>query len=495
MSLSDELIKRRRLSGDVVAHAQTTAGISDVTLVEALIETGAISEADFVSWMHSQLGFPMVDDAYFAKIETATLALIPTTQAIQLRVLPLYRAGGKLFVASLDPLNEALPALAQSTGHQIIVCVARPSAVIGALNQRYGARLVIPIVRSRPAPTVVPPVVAPVANTGLDGWMRDLAPAVAPTTLASLPVTPQPIPLSSTTLSAPPLAAPPLAAPPLVAPPLAAPRAPAATAPPVAQAPAPAAKPRAPSIFDVPAPAPVAPSSRSLFDASPSQPVDLRPADVKPAAAPTFSPTLTAKAQPATQNIPAAEAPLELTRAREFFSSGSPEYNESHSGGLPEAFAFSKTRQELANVDSAEGVSALLCDFASRYFARIVVLAHRQDMLLGVRSHGTDLSSTRLRGLIVPLHATSVFKQVVESQAYFLGRLKRTMINSAFLSALGDKQHGSALVVPVVVDKRVALVLYADTGGAELGQPDLSELYKMCEATGERLLDLIRQKP
>jgi hypothetical protein len=285
MSLSDELIKRRRLSGDVVAHAQTTAGISDVTLVEALIETGAISEADLISWMHSQLGFPMVDDAYFAKIEAATLALIPTTHAIQYRVLPLYRAGGKLFVASLDPLNESLPALAQATGHQIIVCVARPSAIIGALNQRYGARLVIPVVRPRPAPTVVPPVAPPVANTGLDGWMRDLAPAAGPTTPAPLPTAPQPIPLST-----PSLASPPQPSPLLSAPPLAAPRAAAPVSPPVAQPAATQARQRTPSIFDIPAPAPTAPSSHSLFDASPSQPVDLRPVDLKPAAPPHLLP-------------------------------------------------------------------------------------------------------------------------------------------------------------------------------------------------------------
>jgi hypothetical protein len=92
------------------------------------------------------------------------------------------------------------------------------------------------------------------------------------------------------------------------------------------------------------------------------------------------------------------------------------------------------------------------------------------------------------------LHLASVFQHVVQNQTYHIGPLEPSMINQAFLAAIGDATAGHAVIVPIMLEKRVATVLYADTAGSAAPNADLSLLYRLCDDTGLALSALIRRQ-
>lgn len=383
--LSDALLERGLVKPDMIHHAQVAASAADVTLAEALLDMGAIGEEALLELFHHTLGYPLVDTGYFEKVDPRTLALLPRDVAVQHRVLPLYRAGKRLFVAAVDPLAKArLAEIAFVSGHEITVCVAKTSAVLRGLAARYQANIPTPRAKQRTRTRLEP----------MDPEELTLVPKQVETP-APLPKVPPPA------MSA-------------------------ARAQPAARA----------SSHDRAEPG----ALKALFE------------------------------QAAHQNVP----------------------ENKRDNILPRAYEFIKARNDLAAAEDAESVGRVLVSFITRFFPRVVLLAHRQEMLVGWHTVGTDISPARLKGIIVPLHITSVFRQVVESKSYHIGPLPPGMINSAFLSAVGDKQAGHSLVVPILVENKVASVLYADTAGAAAPVQDLSELYRLCEEAGAAFDNLIR---
>lgn len=389
--LSDVLVERGMVKPDVLHHAQVAASAADVTLAEALLDMGAVSEEQLLELFHHTLGYPLVDTGYFEKVDPRTLALLPRDVAIQHRVLPLYRAGKRLFVAAVDPLGKArLAEIAFVSGHEITVCVAKTSAVLKGLSARYQAN--IPVLKAKPK-----------ARARLEP-------------MEPVELTPAPV------LTSAPLTAVPAATLPRVPPPA-------------------TSAPRSTPTARTPAPDKAEPGAlKALFEQAAHQPLP----DAK------------------RDNV------------------------------LPRAYEFIKARNDLAAAEDAESIGRVLVSFVTRFFPRVVLLAHRQEMLVGWHTVGTDISAVRLKGIIVPLHVSSVFRQVVESKSYHIGPLPPGMINSAFLAAVGDKQAGHSLVVPILVGNRVASVLYADTAGAAAPVQDLSELYRLCEEAGAAFDNLIR---
>jgi hypothetical protein len=161
---------------------------------------------------------------------------------------------------------------------------------------------------------------------------------------------------------------------------------------------------------------------------------------------------------------------------------------------LPGPDDFERAKVEIRAAPDRDTVGRVLSLFAARYFSRVVLLAHKQSMLFGWQSVGTDLSASRLKGLIVPLHLPSVFQHSVQNRTYHIGKIEPNMINSAFLAAIGEGPAGHAVIVPIMVENRVATVLYADTAGGAAPNADLSLVYRLCDEAGLGLSNLIRQK-
>jgi hypothetical protein len=67
----------------------------------------------------------------------------------------------------------------------------------------------------------------------------------------------------------------------------------------------------------------------------------------------------------------------------------------------------------------------------------------------------------------LPLNAPSVFAEVAERRQSFKGKLSADPVNSRFLRCLGYPPPQESVVVPMLVDDRVAMLLYGDNGASD----------------------------
>ncbi|HEV8662271.1 MAG TPA: DUF4388 domain-containing protein [Candidatus Methylomirabilis sp.] len=127
-------------------------------------------------------------------------------------------------------------------------------------------------------------------------------------------------------------------------------------------------------------------------------------------------------------------------------------------------------------------VSLMILRYAAQHLRRGVLLMVRRDALTGLSQFGLSLPEgspdERIRDLRIPLDGPSVFKDVVESQASFVGSLPRKKPNEQFLKQIGGLIPVDALVVPMLVNGRVAVVLYGDNApdARPVGPPDSLEV-------------------
>lgn len=127
-------------------------------------------------------------------------------------------------------------------------------------------------------------------------------------------------------------------------------------------------------------------------------------------------------------------------------------------------------------------VSLMILRYAAQHLRRGVLLMVRRDALSGLSQFGLTLPEgspdERIRDLRIPLDAPSLFKDVVESQASFVGSIPRKKANEQFLKQIGGLTPVDALAVPMLVNGRVAVVLYGDNApeARPVGPPDSLEV-------------------
>ena len=123
-------------------------------------------------------------------------------------------------------------------------------------------------------------------------------------------------------------------------------------------------------------------------------------------------------------------------------------------------------------------VSLMILRYADQHLCRGVLLLVRRDALVGLSQFGLTLPEgspdERVRDLRIPLDTPSLFKDVVESQASFVGPVPRGEANGQFLNQIGGLTPLDALAVPMVINGRVAVILYGDNApeGCPVGPPD-----------------------
>ncbi|HXK10961.1 MAG TPA: DUF4388 domain-containing protein [Vicinamibacteria bacterium] len=122
---------------------------------------------------------------------------------------------------------------------------------------------------------------------------------------------------------------------------------------------------------------------------------------------------------------------------------------------------------------TGEAVLALL-RFASQMLSRAVVFAVEGESARGVGEFGVQLPGGRsgadvVRQTSLSLREPSILRAAVERRRTYAGPLEPTRVNLALLEVLGGVQVEEAVAVPLVVEREVRFVLYADNGGS--GRP------------------------
>jgi hypothetical protein len=186
------------------------------------------------------------------------------------------------------------------------------------------------------------------------------------------------------------------------------------------------------------------------------------------AKAPSASkPSAAAQAVPASLRVPSPARPAPVTR-----SSSGPAREEFRTKIETEE----PTRQittlksmfdELRFPTATAEVTLLTLRYASEVVNRAILFMVKKDEVRGLGQFGIELSGgvspdKVVRSIRIPLSEPSLFRQVIENRRTFLGPLEGNEQNNYFMNQVGGSRPDLVFAIPLVVDGKVALIVYGD---------------------------------
>jgi hypothetical protein len=122
---------------------------------------------------------------------------------------------------------------------------------------------------------------------------------------------------------------------------------------------------------------------------------------------------------------------------------------------------------ELRFPTATAEVTLLTLRYASEVVDRAILFMVKKDEVRGLGQFGIELASGLspdkvVRNIRVPLGEPSLFKQVVETRRTYQGAIEPTEQNNYFMNEVGGSRPDSVIAIPLVVDNKVALIIYGD---------------------------------
>ncbi len=133
--LARRLVSEGLLSADAVARLQAEAQRAGRSLLSRLRESGAVDGTHLNALAAEEFGLPLVDlDAF--ELDPALSERVPPAMAAELRVVPLFQRGPRLFVAVDDPANtQGVDRVRFHTGLITEAVLTDPAALDRALER------------------------------------------------------------------------------------------------------------------------------------------------------------------------------------------------------------------------------------------------------------------------------------------------------------------------------------------------------------------------
>ncbi len=121
---------------------------------------------------------------------------------------------------------------------------------------------------------------------------------------------------------------------------------------------------------------------------------------------------------------------------------------------------------ELRFPTATAEVTLLILRYASEVVNRAVLFMVKKDEVRGLGQFGIELEGQSadqvVRNIKIPMDQPSLFLSVIESRRSFLGPPEQNESNKYLLNELGGMQPDSVMAIPLVVDGKVALIVYGD---------------------------------
>ncbi len=136
----EKLVEEGLLSSEQLARARSEAAQSGETLRRAMIRLRLVDADALAHWLSRELQLPRVQLKSYL-IDPNVLQVIPEALARKHRVIPLFKVGETVTVATADPLDlVALDDLRLKSGRTIEAVVATEEEILQALEEYYGAK-------------------------------------------------------------------------------------------------------------------------------------------------------------------------------------------------------------------------------------------------------------------------------------------------------------------------------------------------------------------
>lgn len=137
-SLGESLVEQKLITEEQLQASIREGEESGDPLRKVLVRKGLISEDDVCTFFEEQMGIPRIDLKNYL-IDPKTLALVPEGLAKKHHLIPLFKTGDSLTIATADPLNViALDELRLKTKFNIEPAVSTETEINTAISQYYG---------------------------------------------------------------------------------------------------------------------------------------------------------------------------------------------------------------------------------------------------------------------------------------------------------------------------------------------------------------------
>jgi hypothetical protein len=122
---------------------------------------------------------------------------------------------------------------------------------------------------------------------------------------------------------------------------------------------------------------------------------------------------------------------------------------------------------ELRFPTATAEVTLLILRYASEVVNRAILFMVKKDEVRGLGQFGIELSGGKspdlaVRNIRVSLSEPSLFRTVIESRRTYVGSLEANEQNNYFLNEVGGSRPETVLAIPLIVDQKVALIVYGD---------------------------------
>ncbi len=121
---------------------------------------------------------------------------------------------------------------------------------------------------------------------------------------------------------------------------------------------------------------------------------------------------------------------------------------------------------ELRFPTATAEVTLLILRYASEVVNRAVLFMVKKDEVRGLGQFGIELKGLSadhvVRSIKIPLGQPSLFLTVIENRRSYTGPLDTNENNNYLMNELGGAMPESVLAIPLIVDGKVALIVYGD---------------------------------
>ena len=138
---------------------------------------------------------------------------------------------------------------------------------------------------------------------------------------------------------------------------------------------------------------------------------------------------------------------------------------------------------ELRFPTATAEVTLLILRSASEVVNRAVLFMVKKDEVRGLGQFGIELRGKSpdqvVRNIRIPLNKPSLFLTAIETRRSYLGRLESNECNTYLATELGGEMPETVLAIPLIVDGKVALIVYGDNlpEGKPLRGTDVLEIF------------------
>jgi hypothetical protein len=133
----------------------------------------------------------------------------------------------------------------------------------------------------------------------------------------------------------------------------------------------------------------------------------------------------------------------------------------------------------LQNAEMREDIADALLEYCAPILRRRLLLAVRDDTVIGWRGEGEGIEPSTIRGISIPLSEPSVFVGLAQGTEFWLGPLPNMPRNNDLVRGLGGGGPSECIILPLIVRSKTVCFLYGDNLEQSISGIPISQLRRL----------------